>query len=128
MNVEIWVTTTVLDWAAAAAAFILLYAWAFRNSQNERLPPGPPADPLIGHLRRIPLSAQEKTFAAWGNMVSAHPLPLFFLTNPVGDVIYLHCLGKKLLVLNSVEATQDLLDKRGATYSNRPRFVLFGEM
>lgn len=68
MNVEIWGTATVLYCAAAATAFIFLYAWTSRHFKNARLPPGPPADPLIGHLRQIPLSAQEKTFAAWGKL------------------------------------------------------------
>lgn len=129
INVEILRTTTVLDWAAAAAALILLYAWTSRNSKNARLPPGPPADPFIGHLRQIPLGAQERTFAAWGKQYGERILVAnVFLTNLIGDVIYLHCLGKKMLVLNSVEAAQDLLEKRSAIYSNRPRFVLFGEM
>jgi hypothetical protein len=46
----------------------------------------------------------------------------------LGDTVYIHCLGKKILVLNSLEATRDLLDQRSSIYSNRPRFVLTGEM
>jgi hypothetical protein len=37
-------------------------------------------------------------------------------------------MGKKILVLNSLEAAQDLLDKKGAIYSDRPRFVVIAEM
>ncbi|KAI0413629.1 cytochrome P450 [Xylaria grammica] len=34
-------------------------------------------------------------------------------------------LGRSIIVLNRVEAAHDLLDKRGANYADRPRFVPF---
>jgi cytochrome P450 len=37
-------------------------------------------------------------------------------------------LGRSIIVLNSIEAAHELLDKRGANYSDRPRFVLFEVM
>ena len=37
-----------------------------------------------------------------------------------GDVIYLNTCGKSTIVLSSEEAARDLLDKRGAIYSDRP--------
>jgi hypothetical protein len=46
----------------------------------------------------------------------------------IGDVIYFHALGQSIVVLNSAQAAVDLLDKRGAIYSDRPRFVMFVEM
>jgi hypothetical protein len=39
-------------------------------------------------------------------------------------VLYFNTLGQPIVVLSSVKATVDLLDKRGANYSDRPRFVL----
>jgi hypothetical protein len=39
--------------------------------------------------------------------------------------MYLHCLGKSMVVLDSVQAATDLLDKRSHIYSDRPRFVVF---
>lgn len=42
-----------------------------------------------------------------------------------GDVIHLHFLGRSVIVLNSVEAAVDLLEKRSNNYSDRPRFVMF---
>lgn len=37
----------------------------------------------------------------------------------LGDVIYLNALGKDIVVLNSEQAANDLLDKRSANYSDR---------
>lgn len=36
------------------------------------------------------------------------------------DIVGLKVLGMNLLVLNSREVVEDLLDKRGAKYSSRP--------
>jgi hypothetical protein len=37
-----------------------------------------------------------------------------------GDVVYLSALGQHIIVLNSSQAIQDLLIKRGGNYSDRP--------
>ncbi|RWA10604.1 hypothetical protein EKO27_g4500 [Xylaria grammica] len=42
--------------------------------------------------------------------------------------MHFNALGRSIIVLNSVEAAHDLLDKRGANYADRPRFVLFEVM
>ena len=41
-----------------------------------------------------------------------------------GDVVYLNVLGQPMVVLNSLQAAQDLLDKRSANYSDRPDSVM----
>jgi len=37
------------------------------------------------------------------------------------DVVSFHVLGDRTVVLNSVKATTDLLEKRSSIYSDRPR-------
>lgn len=44
------------------------------------------------------------------------------------DVLSFNVLGQPVVVINSVRAATDLLDRRGANYADRPRFVLFGVM
>ena len=39
----------------------------------------------------------------------------------LGDIIYLNLLGQSVIVLNTAQATSDLLDKRSAIYSDRPK-------
>ena len=46
----------------------------------------------------------------------------------IGDVNYLEVLGQPLVVLNSYRACKDLLEKRSAIYSSRPRMVLLSEL
>ena len=45
-----------------------------------------------------------------------------------GDVIFFNLFRTPTLVLNSLTAARDLLDKRSAKYSDRPRMVLMCEM
>ncbi|KAF9458175.1 cytochrome P450 [Collybia nuda] len=97
----------------AACAFV--YAYTKRNSKKHPpLPPGPPADPIIGHLRKIPPDNQETLFYQWGKKY--------------GDVMHLHFLGRSVIILNSAKAATDLMDKRSANYSDRPHFALFEMM
>ena len=42
-----------------------------------------------------------------------------------GDVMHLKVLNQNIIILNSVKAASELLDKRGALYSDRPRFIVF---
>lgn len=45
-----------------------------------------------------------------------------------GDLVYFHGLGNNVLVLNSMEAIKDLLEKKSRIYSDRPIFTVVGTM
>jgi len=45
-----------------------------------------------------------------------------------GDVVYLHILGQGLVFLGSPEATNDLMEKRGSIYSDKPQLVMIGDL
>ncbi|KZT03182.1 cytochrome P450 [Laetiporus sulphureus 93-53] len=90
----------------------LLRSWV--RAKGRHLPPGPKRLPIIGNALQVPLECQELTFAEWGSRF--------------GDVIYARLFQKHVIVLNSVHAARELLEKRGAIYSDRPRFVMFAEL
>ncbi|PKS11704.1 hypothetical protein jhhlp_001692 [Lomentospora prolificans] len=50
------------------------------------------------------------------------------LTKEYGDVVYLQMGPTPTIILGSAQAAWDLLEKRGAIYSSRPRFVMGGEL
>lgn len=87
----------------------------FRHQSKLPLPPGPPGEPILGHLRVVPTDNPEFTYARWAREYQS-------------DIIYVNVLGQPIVVLNSVQAAVDLLDKRGSNYCDRPRFVLFEVM
>ncbi|TFK33336.1 cytochrome P450 [Crucibulum laeve] len=91
---------------------VILRRWLSRSYLP--LPPGPPADPIIGHLRTIPEENQGDFF--------------YQLSKVYGPVIHLKVPGRTIIVLNTVEAAMDLLDKRSANYSDRSKLPLFDIM
>ncbi|KAF9256203.1 cytochrome P450 [Marasmius fiardii PR-910] len=91
---------------------ILLHrCWYSIHTQH---PPGPTPLPFIGNLLQIPTINPEHTFTNWSAVY--------------GDVVYLQIFQQPMVLLNTFEAAQDLLEKRSAIYSDRPRFVLFSEL
>ncbi|KAL4252089.1 cytochrome P450 family protein [Abortiporus biennis] len=84
---------------------------AVRQKNSLPFPPGPPSDPFIGHLRVIPRGYNEAVYNEW--------------RRKYGDVVYLNVLGKTIIMLNSEKAAVDLLDKRSASYSDRPSVPMY---
>ncbi|KAI0093004.1 cytochrome P450 [Irpex rosettiformis] len=77
-----------------------------RKRQTLPLPPGPPADPIIGHMRLFPdPQVTSEVFHEW--------------SQKYGDVFSLNVLGKTIIVLGSEQAAADLLERRSAIYSGR---------
>ncbi|KAK7048443.1 cytochrome P450 [Favolaschia claudopus] len=69
-------------------------------------PPGPKPRFLIGNLFDIPTSYPWFTYEKWGKLY--------------GDVIHIEALGQHILVINSLNAATELLEKRAHIYSDRP--------
>lgn len=85
------------------------------QKNKESMPPGPPGEPLLGHFRVIPTENPEYAYMRWSKEYKS-------------DILSFNVLGQPVIVLNSIRAAIDLLDKRGANYCDRPRFVLFEVM
>ncbi|KIY45060.1 cytochrome P450 [Fistulina hepatica ATCC 64428] len=90
-------------------AALCLVLWNL-NRKKHPYPPGPPADPIIGHFRIMPSSSQEEVFHEWAKTY--------------GDIMHLHVPGQNLIILDSHEVATDLLERRSSIYSSRPRFVV----
>jgi len=42
--------------------------------------------------------------------------------------MHLEVFGRHMIVLNTAQAAHDLMDKRAAIYSDRPRMIMFVEL
>ncbi|OBZ74750.1 O-methylsterigmatocystin oxidoreductase [Grifola frondosa] len=88
--------------------------WYNLGERGPVYPPGPPAKPLLGNILTIPKNG------AWRLFQKFH--------HQYGDLVFFHGLGNTVLVLNTMKAINDLLDRRGDIYSHRPEFTVVGEL
>ncbi|KAF8178132.1 cytochrome P450 [Mycena galopus ATCC 62051] len=95
------------------------------NRQGIPLPPGPKRHWLVGNAFDFPRLQSWKKFTEWRDQYgeSAPALSLWWC-----DVVYAEAFGKPMIILNTLEAVNDLLDKRASYYTNRPELIVVGEM
>ncbi|GJE98219.1 cytochrome P450 [Phanerochaete sordida] len=103
---------TILVGALVALA---LYVWS-RSAKTNRLPvpPGPKPVPVLGNI--FDLTAKELWLRITG------------WSKQYGDIVYIHLLGQGLVFCNTYEVAQDLLEKKGSIYSDKPNLVMAGEL
>jgi len=78
----------------------------YRRRGRPPYPPGPRPLPLVGNLFDIP---KEFSWLSYAQLSKKH-----------GDVLSFHVFGKVIVVLNSLKANKDLLERRADMYSDRP--------
>lgn len=102
-----------------AGLFLTLYFYIQRRKRNPLnlpYPPGPKGVPILGNLFDIPTSGYiYKTFRQWGRELGS-------------DIVHIQVLGTHIVVLNTKEAADDLLDRRSSIYSDRPRMPMMNEL
>jgi hypothetical protein len=116
--------------AISLFVYLLVVFRDYRRRRGLPYPPGPPRLPIIGNLLDVPKDAPWSAYADMSkkygkrkhsrNTCFGKLKPRFQGT----DVISLHVLSETVVVLNSVSAIKDLLEKRGKTYSERPSWPI----
>jgi cytochrome P450 len=99
---------------SSISAGLLLLALGSRLRKHASHPPGPRGLPFVGNLLSLSLKGTWRTLTE--------------LKQRYGDLVFFHGFGQSVLVLNSMEAIDDLLNKRGQNYSHRPVFTVVGEL
>ncbi|RAH66086.1 cytochrome P450 [Aspergillus aculeatinus CBS 121060] len=84
------------------------------SSSSLPLPPGPKPLPLIGNVYQAPKSHGWRTYREWNEQY--------------GPIVHLNMLGQPVIIMSTSEVAHDLLAKRGAIFSDRPRLFLATEL
>ncbi|KAF8992236.1 cytochrome P450 [Cyathus striatus] len=114
---------SILD-SVPASTFVgfgvaLFIAWKWRTSRSKLsslpLPPGPKRRFLIGNLLDVPPDFAWYKYHQWAQEYGS-------------DIIYLNVAGQHVIVLDSYEASLELLERRSGIYSSRPRLPMINEM
>ncbi|KAK7677340.1 hypothetical protein QCA50_019670 [Cerrena zonata] len=100
----------VLCFIAFLFALIALKWFKQTKKSTLPLPPGPKGYPIVGNLLQMPTVTPWKTFREWSKL---H-----------GDVMFLDLPNQPTVVLDSVEAAFELLEKRSDIYSDRPVSIM----
>ncbi|KAF4598059.1 hypothetical protein EYR38_006453 [Pleurotus pulmonarius] len=79
------------------------------------LPPGPKRLPFIGNLLDMPKHLEWVTFRKWARDLDS-------------DIIHIDLMGNHVIILDSFEAANDLLEKRSSRYSSRTQFTMANEL
>ncbi|KAF5346112.1 hypothetical protein D9758_009956 [Tetrapyrgos nigripes] len=99
---------------ALFVVFILIFLTTrLIRRRGIRLPPGPPGLPIVG------------------NALHFNPVKAWHLCDQYGKkygpIVYLSLLGQSVVIINSKRVANDLLVRRAANYSDRPRMIVGGE-
>ncbi|KAH8992362.1 cytochrome P450 [Lactarius akahatsu] len=106
----VWnLATTRGGLAVLVLSLALILVVRYSTSPWRRVPPGPRGLPLIGNV----LELRDKVWLFQSDCKQKYE-----------DVMYLSALGQPILVLNSLKAASELLDRRANIYSGRPRMIM----
>ncbi|KAF8189525.1 cytochrome P450 [Mycena galopus ATCC 62051] len=105
-------TTSVV---CVGLGLVLYSLYSRRNQSNLPLPPGPKKSFLVGNVFDIPPTHPWETYMAWSREYNT-------------DILHLDLAGTSVVVLCSLKAAEDLLEKRSALYSDRPRLPMLLEL
>ncbi|PYI05122.1 putative cytochrome P450 [Aspergillus sclerotiicarbonarius CBS 121057] len=100
----------------AIVALVIGVYWVTRpkSTSSLPLPPGPKPLPIIGNVHQAPKSYGWQTYREWSQQY--------------GPIVHVNMLGQPVIILSTSEAAHDLLAKRGAIFSDRPRLFLATEL
>ena len=116
--------------AVSLSLYLLVVFRDHRRRGGLPYPPGPPRLPIIGNLLDVPKDAPWSAYADMSKKYGKKNHSLITCSRKLkppfqgADIICLHVISEAVVVLNSISAIKDLLEKRGKIYSDRPSWPI----
>ncbi|KAE9405244.1 cytochrome P450 [Gymnopus androsaceus JB14] len=79
------------------------------------LPPGPWSFPLIGNTQCLISSPTWITYTEWYQKYNS-------------DIVHVNIAGKPVIILNTLEAARELLERKSGIYSSRPQATMLNDL
>uniref|UniRef100_A0A0W0F5Q6 Cytochrome p450 n=1 Tax=Moniliophthora roreri TaxID=221103 RepID=A0A0W0F5Q6_MONRR len=98
---------TVISTLASVLVSVCAWHIYLKSKHPRNLPPGPKGYPIVGNLFQLDVDQPWHSLIEW--------------KKTYGDIVYIRLFNQDAIVLNSAKAAGDLLDRRAANYSQRPR-------
>lgn len=120
--------TVTIDLVVLVTFFaVILAARDHKRRRGCPYPPGPRPLPLIGNLLDIPKGFSWLSYSQLSKKYgTSHLVVRLLLTERVsGDILCFRVFGRVIVVLNSIKASKDLLERRGDIYSDRPVIPIY---
>ena len=121
----------VLILIPSCSAIYFVFKLLRGSSSMPPFPPGPRPLPFIGNALDVPLSSPWLVFAQWAKcygMQSGPPSKERLNIFSTGEINLLTIFGRHIVIINSLDVARDVLSKRSAIYSDRPRWVMGGDL
>ncbi|KAH8998282.1 cytochrome P450 [Lactarius hatsudake] len=112
----IMLNLTRYDFLLAVVGFGGVALLVIRTSKRRLpYPPGPKRLPVVGNLFDMPSQEEWVAYRKWSETLGS-------------DIIHADVIGSHIVILNSIKAANELLEKRSSIYSDRPHLVVLQEL
>lgn len=109
-------------------------AYMFRKLMTRReqrhFPPGPRGLPFLGNAFDFPTANIGSEYVQWGEKYNSWYIITYRQQGDltindsylIGDILHASAFGTHVVIINSQQIADELLERRGAKYSDRPYF------
>ncbi|KAF9058825.1 cytochrome P450 [Rhodocollybia butyracea] len=91
----------------------LYVLYRIRSGRKRQLPPGPKGWPILGNL--LELRGDTPIWEIFDSMKDKY-----------GPIVYMNLAGVNVVILNTKESANELMDRRSTNYSDRPKTIVGG--